>query len=111
MESKNQILENKIEEIDSLFFRQFKKEKEKEKEKEKYLNRIKKWIDPDKKIEFNLIFKKSRDGSSFQDFHRGKTVLLIETKEGRKFGGFTNDSWNSNNSWRQNYNDFAFSLD
>jgi hypothetical protein len=114
LESKNQILENKIEEIDSLFFRQFKKEKEKEKEeKEKDLNRIKKWIDPDKKIEFNLIFKKSRDDSSFQDFHRhcdnrGKTVLLIETKEGRKFGGFTNDSWSSDNSWRKNYNDFVF---
>ena len=67
-------------------------------------------------MEFNLIFKKSRDGDSFQDFHKfcdnkGKTVLLIETKEGRKFGGFTNNSWNSSGNWQTDYNDFVFSLD
>ena len=36
---------------------------------------------------------------------------MIETKEGRKFGGFTNDNWDTTNKWRNNYEDFVFSLD
>ena len=112
-EEKLKILENKIDDISLEKLRQ----KEKKEKKEKELNVIKKWIDPnDEDIKFNLIFKKSRDGNSFEAFHKfcdnkGKTVLLIETTEGRKFGGFTNDSWNNSNEWRTNYNDFVFSLD
>ena len=97
-----------------------KEEKEKEKrlqeEKDKDLNRVKEWIAPWKNIKFNLLFKKSRDGDTTADFHRlcdnkGKTLIMIETKEGRKFGGFTNDSWDTTDNWKSNYNDFVFSLD
>ena len=59
---------------------------------------------------------KSRDGDSTQDFHnycdnKGKTLVIIETKEGRKFGGVNYDSWDTSDIWRKNNNDFVFSLD
>ena len=80
------------------------------------MNRIKEWISPGKDIKFNLLFKKSTDGNTTKDFHdhcdnKGKTLIIIETTEGRKFGGVTYDNWNTNNSWRTNPKDFVFSLD
>ncbi len=46
-------------------------------------------------MNFNLIFKKSRDGSNVSDFHKfcdnkGKTLIMIETTKERKFSGFIN---------------------
>ena len=116
LEEKNKKLEEKVEEIDNLILSPLKEKLKKEKEKEKDLNKVKEWISPGKNIKFNLIFRKSEDGDTTDDFHRlcdnkGKTLIMIETIEGRKFGGFTNDSWNTNNSWRSNPNDFVFSLD
>ncbi len=54
--------------------------------------------------------------SSYEDFHKycdnkGETLILIETTEGRKFGGVAYDSWDTNGNWRKNANDFVFSLD
>ena len=61
---------------------------------------IKEWINPDKEIEFKLLFRKSRDGSNGKDFHRncdnkGPTLTLIETNKGKKFGGYTPINWES----------------
>ena len=80
------------------------------------MNRIKEWISPGKDIKFNLLFKKSTDGNTTKDFHdlcdnKGKTLIIIETTEGRKFGGVTYDNWDTNNGWRKNPKDFVFSLD
>ena len=80
------------------------------------MNRIKEWISPGKDIKFKLLFKKSTDGNTTKDFHdhcdnKGKTLIIIETTEGRKFGGVTHDNWNTNNEWRTNPKDFIFSLD
>ena len=120
LEEKNKKLEEKVEEIDKLLLlpykEQMKKEQQKEEQRKRDLNKIKEWIAPGKNITFNLLFKKSRDGDTTQDFHnhcdnKGKTLIIIETKEGRKFGGFTNDNWDTNNNWRKNSNDFVFSLD
>ena len=138
LEEKNYKLEKKVEEIDKLLLMPFKERLKKEteeqlqkdkeerlkkemkeklrKEKEKDLNKIKEWIAPGKNIQFNLLFRKSRDGDKTADFHRlcdnkGKTLIMIETKEGRKFGGFTNESWDTTNKWKKNYDDFVFSLD
>ena len=75
----------------------------KNEEKQNDLNLIKKWIneslDTKQNIDFQLIYKKSRDGSTISDFHwkcdnKGKTVMIITTNEGLKFGGYKNDSWN-----------------
>ena len=115
LEEKNKKLEEKVEEIDNLLLSPL-KEKLKKEEKEKDLNKLKEWISLGENVEFNLIFRKSEDGDTTEDFHRlcdnkGKTLIMIETIEGRKFGGFTNDSWNTSNNWRSNPNDFVFSLD
>ena len=53
-----------------------------------------------KVIDYTLIFKASRDGYKAEDFHRkcdGKnfTVTIIETTNGRIFGGFTDAQWNN----------------
>ena len=116
LEEKNKILEEKVEEIDKLLLLPYKEQMKKEEQRKRDLNKIKEWIAPGKNITFNLIFKKSRDGDTTQNFHnhcdnKGKTLIIIETKEGRKFGGFTNDNWDTNNNWRKNSNDFVFSLD
>ena len=77
---------------------------------------IREWIDPNKKIKFNLLFRKSRDGSDCSDFHRccdkkGATLTIIETDKGYKFGGYTPLEWETNNGLNR-YDDatFLFSL-
>ena len=86
----------------------------KEQQRKNDLNLISKWIDQSQKIEFKLIFKKSIHGDTTNDFHcycdnKGKTVTIIETKDGYRFGGFKNDSWDTK-GWKKNTNDFVFSL-
>ena len=87
-------------------------------QKSNELRLIKSWInstlDTKASIKFELIYKKSRDGDTINDFHwccdgKGKTVTIIETKEGLKFGGFKNDSWDRKGS-KCNNKDFVFSL-
>ena len=113
LKEKNQKLEERVEEMEKLLLLPY---KAKELQKQKDLNRIKEWISPGKDIKFKLLFKKSTDGNTTKDFHdhcdkKGKTLIIIETTEGRKFGGVTYDNWNTNNSWRTNHKDFVFSLD
>ena len=113
LKEKNQKLEERVEEMEKLLLLPY---KAKELQKQKDMNRIKEWISPGKDIKFNLLFKKSTDGNTTKDFHdhcdnKGKTLIIIETTEGRKFGGVTYDNWNTNNSWRTNPKDFVFSLD
>lgn len=45
-----------------------------------------------------LIFRASRDGSTAQDFHRccdgvAPTVVVVRSKEGQVFGGYTDQPW------------------
>lgn len=84
----------------------------------KYKLSIKKWIDKNKKIKFNLLFRKSRDGSNCSIFHnkcdnQGNTLCLFQTSKNYKFGGYTSISWK--NSYKiSNDNEgyvFLFSLD
>ena len=103
LKEKNKKLEDKVEDIQRVLL-------------QRDLNIIREWIYPGKNINFNLIFKKSRNGNSTKDFHdncdnKGKTLIIIETEEGRRFGGVTYDDWNTDDSWRKNTNDFVFSLD
>ena len=116
LKEKNQKLEERVEEMEKLLLLPYKENLAKELQKQKDLNRIKEWISPGKDIKFKLLFKKSTDGNTTKDFHdlcdnKGKTLIIIETTEGRKFGGVTYDNWNTNNSWRTNPKDFVFSLD
>ncbi len=82
-----------------------------DKEKEKA---IRNWINPNKELNINLIFRMSRDGSSPNDFHKlcdnkGPTLTLIETLEGYKFGGYTPINWDGSGVKFDNET-FIFSL-
>ena len=77
------------------------------------------WINPNKKIDFKLLFRMSRDGSNCSDFHRlcdnkGETLLLFKTTKNYIFGAYTPLSWTSSSSGEVNDpNDsltFLFSL-
>ena len=69
-----------------------------------------------KKIkEAKLLYRASRDGDSTQ-FHskcdgKKNTVTFVKANNGRKFGGFANAAFNSNNAWISDPNAFVFSLD
>ena len=62
-----------------------------------------------------LLYRCSKDGDSNQ-FHskcdgKKNTVTFVKSKNGRKFGGFANEAFHSNNSWISDTNAFVFSLD
>ena len=81
--------------------------------------KIYEWINPNKKIDFKLLFRMSRDGSNCSDFHRlcdnkGETLLLFKTSKNYIFGAYTPLNWTSPSSGEvNNRNDnltFLFSL-
>ena len=47
---------------------------------------------------YKLLYRASRDGFGAKDFHWkcdgiGYTLIIIKTKSGKRFGGFTEDEW------------------
>ena len=83
-------------------------------EKEKAITN---WINPFQKIKFELLFRKSRDGSSCKTFHKycdnkGPTLTLVETKKGYKFGAYTPHSFQSITGYspKSDNKTFIFSL-
>ena len=65
---------------------------------------------------FKLLYRGSRDGFSTKNFHekcdnKGPTVMIIKSNYGKVFGGFTDISWDSSNSWKTTKNAFLFSVD
>ena len=65
---------------------------------------------------FELLIRGSRDGFKSKDFHQkcdnqSFTVTLIETKEGKRFGGFTEEIWDQSDSYKKDPKSFIFSLD
>ena len=66
--------------------------------------------------EYRLLFKGKRDGFGSKDFHskcdnKSYTVSFVKSKEGRRFGGFTDVEWDQSNSYKKGSNGFIFSLD
>ena len=62
-----------------------------------------------------LLFRKSVNGNSYNEFHRlcdnqGKTIVLIQTKDGLIIGGYTSKDWNTSGDWYVDNNSFLFSL-
>ena len=110
LEKRNNIMEKNNEEYylnnSKIIPNDYQKEKE-----------IKKWINPNKKIKFELLFRKSRDGSKSSDFHKccdnkGPTLTLVKTSKNYIFGAYTPFSWKSKISYSPD-NDrdtFLFSL-
>ena len=70
----------------------------------------------DKKIIINLLYKASVDGDKASVFHEKcdqakSTIVLVETLNGKRFGGFTTCSWEGNCEDKTDPQAFIFSLD
>ena len=77
----------------------------------KYMKQFK-----NKNLSYNLIFRGTKDGELSSDFHnkvdgKDKTITIIETTKGLKFGGYIDKKWDSSSGWIDNdENCFIFSL-
>ena len=59
---------------------------------------LRKWINPEISFKTKLLYRLSRDGSSIFNFHSkcdyiSPTLLLIESHDQNKFGGYTTATW------------------
>ena len=75
---------------------------------------LKKWINSKKFIRAELLYKLSRDGDSIKEFHKkcdnkSPTLILIESLDGNKFGGYTKSTWDGNIG-KKDGETFLFSL-
>ena len=65
--------------------------------------------------DIKLLYRASKDGDG-KEFHtkcdgKQNTVTFVKTVNNRKFGGFANREWDSNNICYQDQNAFLFSID
>ena len=65
---------------------------------------------------FELLIRGSKDGFTSNDFHnkcdnKNFTMAFIETTDGRRFGGFTEEYWDQSDKWKTAPKSFIFSLD
>ena len=65
---------------------------------------------------FTLLFRASKDGFSASNFHskcdgKNNTVTLVETLNGKRFGGFANNAWDQRGGYISGSNGFIFSFD
>ena len=75
---------------------------------------IKEWLN-NRKFKTELLFRKTRDGSKVDDFHKkcdnkGITIIFIETTKGYKFGGYTELQWERKGGSKKDNSTFIFSL-
>ena len=72
--------------------------------------------DNNKKMIINLLYNASVDGDKASVFHEKcdeaqNTIVLVETKNGKRFGGFTTCSWSGNCVDKTDPQAFIFSFD
>ena len=77
-------------------------------------NLILSWLN-NRKFITELLFRKSRDGSTPNDFHnkcdnKGITLTIIEIIEGIKFGGYTELYWDKSGKGKKDKSTFIFSF-
>jgi len=69
-----------------------------------------------KKITLNLLYKATVDSDKAEAFHNKcdlakSSLVLIQSKNGKRFGGFTSCDWEGNSIDKKDDNAFVFSLD
>lgn len=74
---------------------------------------ISRWIGKDS--QFELLYKLSRDGMSYQRFHelcdnKGPTVTIFYNTDSNVYGGYLSDSWGSTGGWCTDDRAFLFKL-
>ena len=82
-------------------------------ELEMIVNKINKYNRP---IKIDLIYKASTDTDTAKAFHDNcdsakNTIVLVETVNGKRFGGYTSKSWDGDCIDKKDPNAFIFSLD
>ena len=78
-------------------------------------NRIKEFISPNQKIKAELKYRLTRDGNSFDTFHKlcdniSPNLLLIKDNKNNIFGGFTKVTWEKKDLIKNDPESFLFSL-
>ena len=115
--NQQQDLINKLNERLSILEKKEKKREEEEEEKQYFICKnskiiendrekdltLRKWINPERKnFDIKLLFRMSRDGNQSSEYHKlcdnkDNLLTIIETDNGRKFGGFASKSWGVQN--------------
>ena len=79
---------------------------------------ISNWINPNVGISLKLLYKVSRDGDRISTFIQkvsgiSPTLILIQSKSGFKFGGYTSVEWNMSGyyTYKDDKSAFIFSID
>ena len=86
------------------------------KDNNQYINDLIEWINPKNAIDIELLYRKSRDGDSYDTFHKlcdnkGKTLILIKGLENFIIGAYTPINWNDTyGGWLKDDETFLFSL-
>ena len=67
-------------------------------------------------IKYELLYKAKKDGDKSENFHskcdnKENTLTIIKSTNGKTFGAFTTQLWNSINNFKTDKFAFAFSLD
>ena len=80
-----------------------------------YIDSLTKWINL-KIVNTELLYRKSKDGDSYETFHKlcdnqGINLILIKSNEGFIIGGYTPLNWDSyTNDWKKDNDTFLFNL-
>ena len=82
----------------------------------KSINMIKNWISPNNNISFKLLYRATRDGDSFNNFHSkcndAPNISFIKTDNGKVIGGYTTLPWKiEDTSFLLDKEAFIFSID
>ena len=85
------------------------------KKNHEYNKLLKEWIDPNKIIKAELLFRLTRDGENISKFHelcdnKGPTLTLFCTKDDNIGGLFTPLSWDNKSSIKNDKETFIFDL-
>lgn len=101
---KEEMIKEKMTKIDSLIINNNKK----------YYTSLKNWINKPN-IQFELLYRLSRDGIEYKTFHdlcdnKGNTLLIVKLSDGHILGGFTTQNWDNSRRWKDDKNSFVFSL-
>ena len=72
------------------------------------------WLN-NRKYNSELLYRKTRDGSTPNDFHnrcdnKRITIIFIETTKGYKFGGYTELQWDKSGKNKKDKSTFIFSI-
>ena len=80
-----------------------------------YKKSLRKWINPNQSIKSELLYRLTKDGDSISTFHNkcdniSPTLVLAESLNGYKFGGYTTCTWDNKGQEKNDGKTFLFSL-